>query len=111
LILFFTNSSHIKFESSLPTFPLFKHQFKKGQKVSGIPFKKGHVPANKGIKGICYNTGRTHFKKGHHPICGFKKGHKPWTTGKKMPLKIRQKISQSKKGSIPWNKGLKFTHS
>lgn len=37
-------------------------------------------------KGICFNTGRTHFKKGLIPWCAGTKGLvKPWNKGKKMP--------------------------
>ena len=50
-----------------------------------MPFKKGMTPWNKGMKGICLNSGRTHFKKGHIPEYPFKKGNKPWNTGKKRP--------------------------
>jgi len=49
-------------------------------------FKKGIVPWNKGMKGVNFNTGRTHFKKGEHPSpkIEFKKGNIPWSKGKKL---------------------------
>lgn len=34
----------------------------------------------------------------------FKKGHKPWTTGKKMSNEFRQKLSKSHIGQVPWNR-------
>ncbi len=41
-----------------------KGQFVKGNPPSKGSFKKGHVPWSKNKKGICFNSGRTHFKKG-----------------------------------------------
>lgn len=34
----------------------------------------------------------------------FKKGHKPWTTGKKMTEEFRKKLSESHLGQIAWNR-------
>lgn len=46
--------------------------------------------------------------KGKHrsPSTEFKKGdnHKPWTTGEKMSLEFRQKLSKSHLGQIAWNR-------
>lgn len=44
--------------------------------------------------------------KGKHrsPNTEFKKGHKPWTTGKKMSIEFKQKLSESHLGQIPWNR-------
>ena len=41
-----------------------------------MAYKKGHKTWNKGKKGIRFNTGRIHFKKGQHPsfFTEFKKG-------------------------------------
>lgn len=39
-------------------------------------FEKGHIPWSKGKKGVCMNTGRTHFKKGHTPWSKLNKGYK-----------------------------------
>ena len=41
-------------------------------------------------------------RKGKHysPRTEFKKGHKPWTTGKKMSVEFRQKLSESHKNKI-----------
>ena len=49
----------------------------------------------KGVKGICDNTGRTHFKK----------GFTPWNKGKNTGLVPKAAF---KKGCIPWNKGIKI---
>ena len=47
-------------------------------------FKKGHIPWSKSQKGVCLNTGRTHFKKGHIPWCAGTKGIvKAWNKGLK----------------------------
>lgn len=45
-------------------------------------------------------------RKGKHysPRTEFKKGNKPWTTGKKMSLEFRKKLSISHLGQIPWNR-------
>lgn len=56
-------------------------------------FRKGHVPATKGRKGIHYSS-KTEFKKGLIP----------WNKGIKTGTKHNK---QFKKGMIPWNKGLK----
>lgn len=40
-------------------------RFIKGNHVIS-EFKIGHIPWHKGLKGICLNTGRTHFKKGEN---------------------------------------------
>lgn len=42
-------------------------------------------------KGICLNTGKTHFKKGIHPSpkTEFKKGHIPWSKGKCKKTEIK----------------------
>lgn len=44
--------------------------------------------------------------KGKHrsPNTEFKKGHKPWTTGKKMSNEFKQKLSESHLGQIAWNR-------
>lgn len=34
----------------------------------------------------------------------FKKGHKPWTTGKKMTNEFKKKLSESHLGQIAWNR-------
>jgi len=48
-------------------------------------FKKGQIAWNKGMKGVRFNTGRTHFKKGMTSWNkGIKTGIKPWL-GKKRP--------------------------
>jgi len=36
-------------------------------------------------KGICLNTGRTHFEPGHQPVDPYPKGHTPWNKGKTLP--------------------------
>lgn len=64
-----------------------------------MPVKKGNLPWNKGVtgyraigkkKGVCDNTGRTHFKKG----CV------PWNKGKNHPMsdETKKKIGKANKG-------------
>jgi len=45
-------------------------------------------------------------RKGKHysPRTEFKKGNKPWTTGKKMTLEFKEKLSKSHLGQVPWNR-------
>ena len=55
-------------------------------------------------KGITFNTGRTHFKKGTHPSpkTEFKKGIVPWNKGKKLPFIPHPKAL----GRKVWNLGI-----
>lgn len=53
------------------------------------------IETKKSKKGVCLNTGRTHFKKGD--TCYWK--------GKKFSDEYKQKLSESHKGKTPWNKG------
>ena len=73
----------------------------------GRPFKKGHIPWNKGLKGI-HLSKKTEFKKGSHysPKTEFKKGQSPWNKG----LKGRHfsPMTEFKKGMTPWNKNKPF---
>lgn len=64
---------------------------------SSTIFKKGHVQLN---------TGRTHFKKGMVPWNKGKKLSSSWNKGISPSVKIRERISNSLKGNIPWNKGI-----
>lgn len=50
-------------------------------------FKSGMTPWNKGMVGVCFNTGRTHFKKGQRfsPKTEFKVGQKSYWKGKTNP--------------------------
>lgn len=75
-------------------------------------------------KGICFNTGRTHFKKGHivseeHKKklsklmkekweTGQLKSHLSCNKGKHLSEEHRRKLSESHKGCVPWNKGKKW---
>ncbi|KKL51455.1 hypothetical protein LCGC14_2295330 [marine sediment metagenome] len=45
------------------------------------------------------------FVKGFHPKTEFKKGNKGYWIGKKRKQKTKDRISETKKGTIPWNKG------
>lgn len=65
-------------------------------------FKKGHIPWNKGIKGVLKpNEG------------SFRKGQIPWNEGKQgysikgwcWSIQARMRLSKDRKGRIPWNKG------
>lgn len=62
-----------------------KRGFYCSQKCYGIS-KQGKPAWNKGMKGRCFNTGRTHFKKGMIPKTHFRKGHIPWNKDKKFPM-------------------------
>lgn len=42
---------------------------------------------------------------------GYSNGRKVWNEGKDLSLEIKTKISKSKKGSIPWNKGVQRTEA
>lgn len=46
---------------------LYSNSFAKGNKSNLGCFKKGHIPWNKGVKGI-HNSTRTEFKKGRQPV-------------------------------------------
>ena len=59
-----------------------------------------------GKKGICKNTGRTHFPKGHIPWNKGKLGSIPWNKGKKG---LQASWNKGTKGVMKaWNKGKKF---
>jgi len=62
-------------------------------------------------KGICSNTGRTHFKKGisGSPSTQFKKGNKPWHAGKSNPYFVGPHNPKWKGGIYPEH--LKIRHS
>lgn len=66
---------------------------------------------NKNNKGICSNSGKTHFKKGQHPSekTEFKKGHRPWNTGKNNPFFSGPNNPRWKGGIYP--ETLKIRHS
>ena len=60
------------------------------------------IPAwNKGMKGRCFNTGRTHFKKGIHP-----KNLDKLIAFAKSP-QGRERMRLLRLGGTPWNKGKK----
>lgn len=63
-------------------------------------FKKGITPWNKGMFGVCTNTGRTHIKKGQHlsPDTELKKGLIPWSKGKRNPYVTGSKNNKWKGG-------------
>ena len=97
-----------------------------------MPFKKGNqarkgcVPWNKNKKGI-HLSPKSEFKKGHTPWCKGTKGIiTPWNKdkkgifsketlermslaakGRKHSEETKRKMSESKKGFIPWNTGKK----
>lgn len=84
-------------------------------------FKKGHIPANKGIK----RPGVGGVKKGNIPWNkGIKSPYQAWNKGKEMPQmsgenhpmfgkqhtdEAKKKMSTSLMGRTPWNKGVKLS--
>lgn len=71
----------------------FGYNILKGGNVSGGMSEEARKEMNIKRKGKHYS-----------PKTEFKKGNKPWTTGKKMSLEFRQKLSISHLGQIPWNR-------
>ena len=57
-------------------------------------------------KGQCFNSGRTHFKKGEHASqkTEFKKGHIPWSKNKKGFFTHSEKWKREKSESMKGNK-------
>lgn len=71
----------------------FGYNILKGGNVSNGMTEKGKqqmIEKNKG--------------KRRSPDTEFKKGHKPWTTGKKMTPEFKQKLSISHLGQVAWNR-------
>lgn len=66
---------------------------------------------SKNMKGICFNTGRTHIKKGQRlsPTTEFKKGLIPWSKGKKLLYITGEKNNKWKGGITPEHQ--KIRHS
>jgi len=62
-------------------------------------FKKGHIPWNKGKKGLQKHSEETKKK-----LSQIRKGKpKPWQKGKKLPLEHRRKMSEAHKGKYKGN--------
>ena len=71
-------------------------------------FVKNHTPWNKGIKSWVkpwLGKKRPNLINTNAVKTMFKKGFKPWNTGKKMPQESVEKMRQAKLGYVPWNKG------
>lgn len=50
--------------------------------------------------------GKLHHQAGDFRLTPFKKGHRLWV-GRKHTEETKRRISEAKKGQIPWNKGRK----
>ena len=57
------------------------------------------------------NTGKIMSKEACNKLSEAKKGHIPWNTGKRWSNETRKKISEAKKGCVPWNKGKRYQFS
>lgn len=55
--------------------------------------------------------GKTHTEEARKKIADAGRGRKPWNKNLLMPSETKIKISLTKKGSIPWNKGKKGIYS
>lgn len=66
---------------------------------------------SRNMKGLCFNTGRTHIKKGQHlsPDTEIKEGNKPWNVGKPNPYFTGENNPRWKGGIYPEH--LKERHS
>lgn len=68
-------------------------------------FEKGHVPANKGKKGVCgKGCEKTWFKKGHIPYNKCRVGDEAWTTDGYLKVKIAEPNIWRHKHIIEWEK-------
>lgn len=74
-------------------------------------FKKGIIPWNKGMKGVRFNTGRTHIKKGQNlsPETQFKKGDTSYWKGKKNPHFTGPNNPRWKGGITPEHKKVRWS--
>lgn len=86
--LWSTQKTGFLLEKSMPK-GVYKRTIKHLEKMKKSGFKKGHIPWSKSQKGVCLNTGRTHFKK----------GQKKTDNWKKVMLKFKGK------GNPAWNGG------
>jgi 5-methylcytosine-specific restriction endonuclease McrA len=61
-------------------------------------FKKGHIPWNKGKKGL-----QKHTEEAKRKMSESRKGKPSYRKGKKLPLKYRRKLSEAHKGKYKGN--------
>lgn len=61
------------------------------------PKRKIDPEKREAMKGVCKNSGRTHFRKGHIPWC---KGLKDWLSEDHLEI-----LREANTGKVPWNKG------
>jgi len=52
-----------------------------------------------------FHTGRTHTEESRRKMSETRKGRVPWNKGKKASEEVCRRMSESRKGRIPWNKG------
>jgi hypothetical protein len=64
-------------------------------------FDAGRVNAQKA------RIGTTHTEETKNKISNSKQGHVPWNKGKPFSEEVRLKMSLAARGRVPWNKGLK----
>lgn len=73
-------------------------QYKANIREYGYNILEGGNASNGLSKEICEKISEKSKGKHYSPKTEFKKGHKPWTTGKKMSKELRQKLSEAHKG-------------
>lgn len=81
-----------------------------GGKVGGtgtLDKKLGPMPNERRLKISRANKGRRFSKEHKLKLSQTRKGRVPWNKGKRVPDDIRRQISETLMGHIPWNKGLK----
>lgn len=96
------------------TYKINSHEFER-IKVKNAEARKGLPPWNKGLracqvawnKGLSYKSIMTKEERKKFAPKNVKKGKDSFRFGTHLSEESKQKISESKKGSVPWNKGSK----
>lgn len=82
---------------------LIKH-YKSNNKKYGYNILSGGNVSNGMTKEMIEKMSKDRKGKHYSEKTEFKKGHKPWTTGKKMDDGFKKKLSESHLGQIAWNR-------